>query len=98
LSPDHIRNILHSTTMLSMVQVLVQKYPPALTYVDESGNTPLHLAALHGKTEVVNYLIDKGAEVEARWVGHCIMPMYTYVWTHFIGVHIRTYLHLRICE
>ena len=55
--------------MLSVVQVLVQKYPPALTDVDESGNTPLHLAALHGSTEVVDYLIDEGAEVEARWVG-----------------------------
>ena len=55
--------------MLSVIQVLVQEYPPALTDVDESGNTPLHLAALHGSTEVVDYLIDEGAEVEARWVG-----------------------------
>lgn len=55
--------------MLSVVQILVQKYPTALTYGDESGNTPLHLAALEGSTEVVDYLIDEGAEVDARWVG-----------------------------
>ena len=52
-----------------VVRVLVHKYPPSLTDEDENGNTPLHLAALNGRTEVVDFLIDEGAEVEARWAG-----------------------------
>ena len=51
-----------------VVRVLVKKYPPSITELDENGNTALHLAALHGRTDVANFLIDEGAEVEARWV------------------------------
>ena len=52
---------------ISVVRFLVNKYPPSLTDEDEHGNTPLHLAANHGWTEVANFLIHKGAEVEARY-------------------------------
>ena len=51
-----------------VVRFLVHKYRSSLTDKDENGNTPLHLAALHGRTEVVNFLIDEGAEVAAMWV------------------------------
>ena len=44
----------------------MHKYPPSLTDEDENGNTPLHLAALNGKTEVVDFLINEGAEVDAK--------------------------------
>ena len=54
--------------LFRVVRVLVHKHPSTLTDEDENGNTPLHLAALHGKTEVADFLIDEGAEVEARWV------------------------------
>ena len=49
-----------------VVRFLVHKYPPSLTDEDENGNTPLHLAALHGRIEVASFLIDKGAEVDAK--------------------------------
>ena len=51
---------------IRVVRLLVHKYPPALTDEDENGNTPLHLAAFHGKTEVVDFLIHEGAEVDAK--------------------------------
>lgn len=39
-----------------------------LNDVDEESNTPLHLAALNGQTVVVRALLDKGADIYARWV------------------------------
>ena len=54
------------TLCIRVARFLVHKYPPALTDEDENGNTPLHLAALNGRTEMVDFLIQEGAEVEAK--------------------------------
>ena len=50
---------------------MVHKYPPSLTNEDENGNTPLHLASHHGRTEVVDFLINNGADVDARYTSAC---------------------------
>ena len=40
------------------------------------GNTPLHLAAQYGRTEVADFLIQEGAKVDTRWE-HLWMTGYT---------------------
>ena len=47
-----------------VVRFLVHKYPLSLDEVAE-GNTPLHLATHHRRTEVVGVLIREGADVAA---------------------------------
>lgn len=54
----------------SVVRLLVRKHPPAITDEDVNGNTPLHLAALHGRTGVVDFLISEEANVNERYVMH----------------------------
>ena len=56
---------------ISAVRFLVHKYPHSPTNEDEDGNTPLHLASCHGKTEAVDFLINNGAKVDARYIGAC---------------------------
>ena len=50
-----------------MNQFLVRSHPPSINARDKIGNTPLHLASLHGRTEVACFLINKGAKVDIRW-------------------------------
>lgn len=49
--------------------MLVRKYPPSIIDKDNVGNTPLHLATEHGRTEVADFLIEEGAEVDTRYIG-----------------------------
>ena len=44
----------------------MRKNRSSLADEDEDGNTPLHLAAKFGKTDTANFLIEAGAEVDAR--------------------------------
>ena len=57
---------------LSIVKSLVRENQCSIVTTDEDGNTPLHLAAKYGQVEVADYLIDAGAEVDARCVCVCV--------------------------
>ena len=50
-----------------VVQFLVHSHPPSINAREKFGNTPLHLASLHGRTEVARFLIKEGAKVDIRW-------------------------------
>ena len=49
----------------TLVRELVEKYPEAVTWRDESGATALHYAAIHRSAKIVHYLLDHGADIEA---------------------------------
>ena len=48
------------------VKALLQQDPKLLSDKDKNGDTPLHLAALHGQVAVVQALLDAGADVNAK--------------------------------
>jgi ankyrin repeat protein len=48
------------------VQALLAADPKLVNDKDNQGDTPLHLAALHGQLEVAKVLIDAGANVNAK--------------------------------
>jgi ankyrin repeat protein len=48
------------------VQALLQGDPKLVNDKDNQGNTPLHVAALHGQLNVVQALLDAGADVNAK--------------------------------
>jgi len=51
---------------LTRVKALLDKTPDLLESRSEAGKTPLHFAAEGGRADVVRYLLDKGAAVDAR--------------------------------
>jgi ankyrin repeat protein len=50
---------------LKKVQAMIQADPKAVSAKDKNGDTPLHLAALHGQDKVVQVLLDAGADPNA---------------------------------
>lgn len=48
------------------VKALLQADPKAISAKDKNGDTPLHVAALHGQFEVAQALLDAGADVNAK--------------------------------
>jgi ankyrin repeat protein len=44
-------------------------YPGDLSLTDDAGQTPLHLAAIHCRTNVLALLLERGAKVDARAKG-----------------------------
>src|ERR1700678_1214299 len=48
------------------VQALLQSDPKLLNDKDNLGDTPLHVAALHGQLNVVQALVAAGADVNAK--------------------------------
>jgi ankyrin repeat protein len=51
---------------LAKVKALVEKDPGLVRAVDNSGKTPLHIAAEMGRKEAAAYLIEKGAVVDQK--------------------------------
>jgi len=47
-------------------RALVEKNPALAKTADGSGVTPLHIAATVGRVDIVTYLLDRGADIEAR--------------------------------
>jgi uncharacterized protein len=48
------------------VKALLAADPKAVAAKDKNGDTPLHLAALHGQVDVAQILLDAGADVNAK--------------------------------
>lgn len=51
---------------IEMVKSILSENPKLLTQTDRYGNYPLHLAAYKGHTEIVQFLILQGADVNVR--------------------------------
>lgn len=52
---------------LSTVKILLDSLlPSTLEHKDSSQNTPLHVACMHNRRDVLKFLLDKGADVTAR--------------------------------
>ena len=52
---------------LSTVKILLDSLlPNTLEHKDSSQNTPLHVACMHNRRDVLKFLLDKGADVTAR--------------------------------
>lgn len=47
------------------MEVLVNTYPSLVEHPDGEGARPIHYAALNGETNVLNFLISKGANFMA---------------------------------
>ncbi len=54
---------------LDAVRAIVAKNPWVVKSADDSGFTPLHIAATAGRVEIIGYLLDRGADIEARTTG-----------------------------
>jgi ankyrin repeat protein len=48
------------------IKAILQADPKAVSSKDKNGDTPLHLAALHGQLEAAQVLLDAGADVNAK--------------------------------
>ncbi|HUU05466.1 MAG TPA: ankyrin repeat domain-containing protein, partial [Patescibacteria group bacterium] len=53
---------------LIRVKNIVEKIPKSLNLKDERGWSPLHLAVKNGHLEIAKFLMDRGAEINARGV------------------------------
>ncbi len=54
---------------LAAVRRLVEADPSLARTPDEAGFTPLHIAATAGRVEIIDYLLQRGAPIEARTRG-----------------------------
>ena len=54
---------------LAAVRSIVEKNARVVNSGDDSGFTPLHIAATAGRVEIIGYLLDRGADIEARTAG-----------------------------
>jgi len=51
---------------LASMEELIKTDPQLVHATDYNGNTPLHSATLHGRVQVVKYLLEKGAKVNVQ--------------------------------
>jgi ankyrin repeat protein len=54
---------------LDRVKVIVQRAPALAGSADDSGFTPLHIAATAGRVDIIEFLLRSGADIEARTLG-----------------------------
>jgi ankyrin repeat protein len=62
-------SVFHMAVMnanMEMLEYLLQKYPAGLDHVTDSGETLLHRAAKQGHVPSASFLLDRGADVNAR--------------------------------
>lgn len=58
-------HVASSCGRLNLAQTLLEKFPYLIHSQDKNGNTPLHLAAYYGQTELISFLLENGAKMEA---------------------------------
>ena len=51
---------------LVKVKELIKSEPVNINSKDEGGNTPLHIASRYGHTQIVKFLVNKGADVNSK--------------------------------
>ena len=56
---------------LELVQRILDDKPRYVNCKNQYGNTPLHYACFHGKTEVAMLLVERGANIHAKGQGLC---------------------------
>ena len=68
VSTGTIRRFMNAASAgdLKAVERAIKKYPDAVNWRDISNNTALHYAAGAGHTDTVAFLLDRGADIEAR--------------------------------
>lgn len=54
---------------LDRVKAIVQKAPALVGSADDSGFVPLHIAATAGRVDIIEFLLQSGADIEARTSG-----------------------------
>lgn len=59
----------------SVVKEIVSKRPETVLDEDEDGNTPLHLACIHGFPNVAKALITAKADIEARYCRQILLSL-----------------------
>lgn len=52
----------------SVIAALLKHQRDCILDEDEDGNTPLHLACIHGWKKSVKVLLDNGADFDARYI------------------------------
>lgn len=57
---------MHMYVLCSVIEALLKYKGDCILDEDEDGNTPLHLAALHGYRKTVQVLLNFGADFDAR--------------------------------
>lgn len=55
--------------LLDKVTAIVDKNPGLVTSADDGGFTPLHIAATAGRVDIIEFLLHRGADIEARTGG-----------------------------
>ena len=51
---------------LAKVKILIEKDPSLLLLSDAGGNTPLLLSVINGSTQIVEYILSKGVDINAK--------------------------------
>nr|TKW35104.1 hypothetical protein SEVIR_2G349400v2 [Setaria viridis] len=99
----HGRTALHAaaTVRKDMAQEILNREPVGstlLTRVDSSGRTPLHLAILHGRLDVVELFLDvHTSAVQARISDdHGLFPLHTAAMAELVDEQGRNYLHCAV--
>ena len=54
---------------LERVTAIVERSPALVRSADDSGFTPLHIAATAGRVDIIEFLLQRGADIEARTAG-----------------------------
>lgn len=62
---------------LNVVEVLLQFNPQLLSQPDANGTTPLHSAAVMGRTDACKMLVEQGADVCAKDANGWIPLLYS---------------------
>ena len=73
---------------LAKVRSLLEADPDLLELKNENGKTPMHFAAESGSVELIRFLLDKGAAVNAKNIASEIPLHYAAGWCHLEAVKL----------